>query len=70
MHIKTLLNNLNKFPSLPLQECPKEGYYFEELSDIFSISKKGGGGYYRNALKMVSIEYRNWKKQIRLQRYW
>ena len=52
MHIKTLLNNPNKFPSLPLQECPKEGYYFEELSDLFYVSKKGGKNYC-NALKTV-----------------
>ena len=42
MHIKTLLTNPNKFPSLPLQERPKEGYFFEELSDLFYVSKKGG----------------------------
>ena len=52
MHIKTLLKNPNKFPSLPTQECPKEGYYFEELSDLFYVSKKGGKNY-RNALKTV-----------------
>ena len=52
MHIKTLLKNPNKFPSLPTQECPKEGYYFEELSDLFYVSKKGGKSS-RNALKTV-----------------
>ena len=55
MHIKTLLKNPNKFPSLPTQECPKEGYYFEELSDLFYVSKKGGKNY-RNALKTVKID--------------
>ena len=52
MHIKTLLNNANKFPSLPLQECPKEGYYFEELSDLFYASKKRGK-IYCEALKKI-----------------
>ena len=42
MHIKTLLTNPSKFPSLPLQEIPKEGFFFEELSDLFYVSKKGG----------------------------
>ena len=45
MHIKTLLTNPNKFPSLPLQERPKEGYFFEELSDLFYVSKKGRKNY-------------------------
>ena len=49
-HIKTLLTNPNKFPSLPLQERPKEGFFFEELSDLFYVSKKGGKNY-RIALK-------------------
>ena len=35
MHIKTLLTNPSKFLSLPLQEIPKEGFFFEELSDLF-----------------------------------
>ena len=50
MHIKTLLTNPSKFPSLPLQEIPKEGFFFEELSDLFYVSKKGGKNYC-NALK-------------------
>ena len=51
-YIKTLPTNSNKFPSLPLQEIPKEGFFFEELSDLFYVSKKGGKNY-RNALKTV-----------------
>merc|ERR1712105_23073 len=43
-----------KFPSLPLQKVPEEGYYFEELSDLFYISKKGGQNY-RNALNPTKI---------------
>ena len=39
--IKTLLTNPTKFPILPLQERPKEGFFFEELSDLFYVSKKG-----------------------------
>ena len=53
-HIKTLPINSKKFPSLPLQEVPDEGYYFEELSDLFYVSKKGGKNY-RNALNPVKI---------------
>ena len=34
-----------KFPSLPLQKPPSESYYFEEVSDLFYISKKGGQNY-------------------------
>ena len=51
-HIKTLLKNPLKFPSLPTQMVPKEGYYFEELSDLFYVSKKGGKNY-REALKTI-----------------
>ena len=42
------------FPSLPLQKVPEEGYYFEELSDLFYVSKKGGKNY-RNALNPAKI---------------
>ena len=42
-NVKTLpLTNPKKFPSLHLQKFPEEGYYFEELSDLFYVSKKGG----------------------------
>ena len=51
-HIKTLLKNPNKFPSLSTQDVPKEGYYFEELSNLFYVIKKGGKNY-REALKMI-----------------
>ena len=52
LHIKTLLTNPNKFQSLPLQEIPKDGYFFEELSDLFYVSERGGKNY-RSALKTV-----------------
>ena len=48
------LINPNKFPSLPLQKIPIEGYYFEELSDLFYVSKKGGQNY-RKALNPAKI---------------
>ena len=51
-HIKTLLKNPLNFTSLPTQDVPKEGYYFEELSDLFYVSKKGGKNY-REALKTI-----------------
>ena len=42
-NVKTLpQTNPIKFPSLPLQKVPEEGYYVEELSDLFYVSKKGG----------------------------
>ena len=54
-NIKTLpLLNPIKFPSLPLQKVPDEGYYFEELLDLFYVSKKGGKNY-RNALNPAKI---------------
>ena len=54
-NIKTLpLLNPKKFPSLPLQDVPDEGFYFEELSDLFYVSKKGGKNY-RNALNPTKI---------------
>ena len=31
---------------------PNEDYYFEELSDLFYVSKKGGKNY-REALRMI-----------------
>merc|ERR1712208_120888 len=48
------LPNLNKtkFPSLPLQKPPSDMYFFEEVSDLFYISKKGGQNY-RKALNPV-----------------
>ena len=54
-NIKTLpILNSKKFPSLPLQDVPDEGFYFEELSDLFYVSKKGGKNY-RNALNPIKI---------------
>ena len=54
-NVKNLpLLNPSKFPSLPLQKVPEEGYYFEELSDLFYISKRGGQNY-RNALNPTKI---------------
>ena len=38
----TLLKDPNKFPSLPTQSSPKEGHFFEELSDLFEYTKKVG----------------------------
>ena len=35
-----------------MQSIPKEGYFFEELSDLFEYTKKGGKNY-REALKTV-----------------
>jgi len=46
--------NKKNFPSLPLQKPPAEGYYFEELSDLFYVSKKGGQNY-RKALNPVKL---------------
>merc|ERR1712082_146166 len=43
------ITNQKNFPSLPLQKPPAEGHYFEELSDLFYVSKKGGQNY-RKAL--------------------
>ena len=43
-----------KFPSLPQQNIPDKGFYFEELSDLFYVSKKGGQNYC-NALNPVKI---------------
>merc|ERR1712055_55885 len=34
--------NKTKFPSLPLQKPPSDMFFFEEVSDLFFISKKGG----------------------------
>ena len=54
-HIKTLpILNSKKFPSLPLQDVPDEGFYFEELSDLFYVSKKGEKNY-RKALNPVKV---------------
>merc|ERR1711947_2199 len=39
--------NKIKFPSLPLQKPPSEMHFFEEVSDLFFISKKGGQNYRR-----------------------
>jgi len=49
---KTLFTN--KFPSLSLQNVPDKGFYFEELSDLFYVSKKGGQNYSK-ALNPVKI---------------
>ena len=43
--VKTLLKDPSKFPSLPTQSVPKEGYFFEELSDLFYVTKKVGTNY-------------------------
>ena len=51
-NIKTLLTNPLKFPSLPTHTIPKEGYFFEELSDLFYVSEKGRKNY-REALKTI-----------------
>ena len=37
---------------MPTQSVPKEGYFFEELSDLFYVTKKGGTNY-REALKTI-----------------
>merc|ERR1711895_65946 len=34
-----------KFPSLPTQSPPDEGWYWEELSDLFVNTVKGGKNY-------------------------
>merc|ERR1712208_211835 len=46
------ITNPKNFPSLPLQKPPSESYFFEEVSDLFYISKKGGQNY-RHALNPV-----------------
>ena len=51
-HIKTLPINSKKIPSLPLQEIPKEGFYFEELSDLFYVSK-------RKRLRIATVAFFN-----------
>ena len=38
-YIKTLLKDPENFPSLPTQSVPEEGYFFEELSDLFENTK-------------------------------
>jgi len=45
----------NKFPSLPQQNVPDKGFYFEELSDLFYVSKKG-----RTKLSQYSKSGQNW----------
>ena len=58
-NIKTLpILNPKKFPSLPLQDVPDEGFFIEELSDLFYVSKKGGKNY-RNALNLIKSENQN-----------
>merc|ERR1711936_753355 len=46
--------NKTKFPSLPLQKPPLDMYFFEEVSDLFFISKKGGQNY-RKALNPEKV---------------
>ena len=48
------ITNQKNFPSLPLQKTPTEGYYLEELSDLFYVSKKGGQNY-RKALNPAKL---------------
>merc|ERR1712055_209523 len=50
--------NQTKFPSLPLQKPPLDMFFFEEVSDLFYISKKGGQNY-RKALNPEKVGQKN-----------
>ena len=56
-----------KFPSLPIQNPPDEGWFWEELSDLFVNSVRGGKNY-REVLyqrKMLKIDCTTEKKRFK-----
>ena len=56
-----------KFPSLPIQSPPDEGWFWEELSDLFVNTVRGGKNY-REVLyqrRMLKVDYTTEKKRFK-----